>query len=106
MSASNLLEETRMNEMVPLDIQTLYSIGAILIIVGFSIIILATVLLFIHGLKAKKERKTRYGGAIIIGPIPIIFGTDKETAKILLMLALALTISLIILMVIFYFMYR
>ena len=27
------------------------------------------------------ERKAKYGGIILIGPIPIIFGTDKNQAK-------------------------
>jgi uncharacterized protein (TIGR00304 family) len=40
--------------------------------------------------------KVRGGGVIMIGPIPIIFGTDKKSIKSVLLLALALTILLII----------
>jgi uncharacterized protein (TIGR00304 family) len=44
------------------------------------------------------------GGAIVVGPFPIIFGTDKESIKTVLLLSIALTILLIIMMVIFYLM--
>jgi uncharacterized protein (TIGR00304 family) len=40
--------------------------------------------------------KMRGGGVIMIGPIPIIFGTDKKSVKSVIVLALALTILLII----------
>ena len=36
----------------------------------------------------------------MIGPIPIIFGTDKKSVKTVLALALALTIVVLIVMVI------
>ncbi|MCS7124256.1 MAG: DUF131 domain-containing protein [Candidatus Bathyarchaeota archaeon] len=32
------------------------------------------------------------GGAVIIGPFPIVFGTDKESVKVVLWLSIALTI--------------
>jgi len=55
-----------------------------------------------------KESKTEVsgGGAIIIGPIPIIFGTDRKSLKTILLLSIILTILLIVLAVIFYFISR
>lgn len=85
------------------DVQTLYTIGVALMTAGFLIIITAFLLFFLSS-KASNEGKARYGGVILVGPFPIIFGKDKETVKMLLILSLALTISLIILMVIFHFM--
>ena len=46
--------------------------------------------------------EVRGGGAIIIGPIPIIFGTDKKSIKTILLLSMTLTVLLIILAVIVY----
>jgi uncharacterized protein (TIGR00304 family) len=55
----------------------LYALGIALIFVGVLIIVIAVILLSIS---ATKKEKVKGGGAIIIGPIPIIFGTDKKIA--------------------------
>ena len=36
------------------------------------------------------------GGVVVIGPVPIIFGTDKETVKTLLVLSIILVALLLI----------
>ena len=54
----------------------------------------------------EKEGKVKGAGVIMIGPIPIIFGTDKKSVKAVLALALALTITLVIAMVIYYWLLR
>jgi len=76
--------------------QWLWSIGLTLVFAGFAIAFIAVVLLFLRGLKSK-EGKTRGGGAVIIGPIPIIFGTDKESVKIILVLSIILIALLLVL---------
>jgi uncharacterized protein (TIGR00304 family) len=86
---------------VTATLETLYGLGTVLILVGVLIILISLVLLFMKS--PKGERKVKGGGAIIIGPFPIIFGTDKESVKMVLWLALALTILLIIAMVLFNF---
>jgi uncharacterized protein (TIGR00304 family) len=58
-------------------------------------------LIFISGSKGKG--KVRAGGAIIIGPVPIIFGTDRKSLKTILLLSITLTVLLIILFVILNF---
>lgn len=40
----------------------------------------------------KKESKIRGGGVIMLGPIPIIFGSDKESAKTAIILAIILMV--------------
>jgi uncharacterized protein (TIGR00304 family) len=40
----------------------------------------------------KPETSVRGGGVIMIGPIPIIFGTDVGAVKIVILLAIALMI--------------
>ncbi|MBX5328272.1 MAG: DUF131 domain-containing protein [Candidatus Bathyarchaeota archaeon] len=84
--------------------ETLYSLGIALIFVGMLIVLVAMVLLFVSNIR--KKGKIRGGGAIIIGPFPIIFGTDKDSVKTILLLSLALTILLVVAAVIFYFVLR
>ncbi|MGQ9551676.1 MAG: TIGR00304 family membrane protein [Candidatus Bathycorpusculaceae bacterium] len=82
-----------------IDAETLYALGASLVFVGIAILILALLLLTISSVK---EGRARGGGAIIIGPLPIIFGTDRKSLRTVLLLSLILTILLIIAMVISY----
>ena len=84
--------------------ETFYGLGIALIFAGMLIVLIAIVLLLFSSIR--KEGKARGGGAIIIGPFPIIFGTDKDSVKTILLLSLVLTIFLIILVVVFYFVLR
>lgn len=84
--------------------EALYSLGIALMFVGILVILVALILLFLQGVKG--EGKVRGGGAIIIGPFPIVFGTDKESIKTVLWLALLLTILLIVMIVISYLVLR
>jgi len=63
---------------------TLYSIGLSLVLVGIIAIVAVTLLISISGSKGKGEIKG--GGAIIIGSIPIIFGTGKKSLRTILLL--------------------
>jgi len=83
-----------------MDAETLYGLGIALIFAGIIVTLIAVVLLFISSVGEKG--KVKGGGAIIIGPFPIIFGTDKESVKTVLLLSITLTILLAIVMVIFY----
>ena len=85
------------------DAGALYALGIALILTGVLIIMLAVLLLSV--LTAKKGR-VKGGGAIIIGPIPIIFGTDKKSLKTVLLLSLALTVLLVVAMVMYYLLFR
>ncbi|MFB0567890.1 MAG: DUF131 domain-containing protein [Candidatus Bathyarchaeia archaeon] len=84
--------------------EQLWNIGIILILVGFLVTFIATVLLFFTAFKGKG--KVKGGGAVIIGPFPIIFGTDKESVKILLLLSIILIAFLFAFMAFYYFMFR
>ncbi len=85
------------------DAGTLFAVGFVLIFVGVLVVVIAVLLLSIKG---AKSGKVRAGGAVIIGPIPIIFGTDKKSLKTVLLLSLALTILLLIVMVVYYLLLR
>ena len=43
-----------------------------------------------------KEEKIKGGGVILIGPVPVVFGTDKRYALILIILAIVLMLLSII----------
>jgi len=72
----------------------LLNLGLLLVLAGFAVTFIATLLLFFSALKGKG--KIRGGGAVILGPFPIIFGTDKESVKILLILSIILITLLLI----------
>lgn len=73
----------------------LWNIGVLLILLGFAISFIAVFWLILSGVKGGKG-KVKGGGAIIVGPIPIVFGTDKESLKIILILSIVLVVLLLI----------
>jgi uncharacterized protein (TIGR00304 family) len=82
-----------------LDATTFYIIGIVLIVVGVLIVVAA-----ILGASAKgaKKSKVRGAGVIMIGPIPIIFGTDKESVKSVTALALILSVVLLTIFILYW----
>jgi uncharacterized protein (TIGR00304 family) len=74
--------------------------GFILIIFGFVLAAAAMVLLAFRS--AGGSGKTRAAGVLLIGPIPIIFGTDKDSVKGLMILAIVLILVVLIVMVLPY----
>lgn len=43
-----------------------------------------------------KEEKVKGGGVILIGPVPVVFGTDKKYAMLLMILAIVLMLLAIV----------
>jgi uncharacterized protein (TIGR00304 family) len=82
-----------------MDLAVFYIIGIVLIVVGIIVIVAVIILASIGN---TKKGEVQSAGVIMIGPVPIIFGTDKKSVKTILMLALALTIVVLIIMVINY----
>ena len=83
--------------------ETLYEMGIIIIFIGVIIVFAAFVLLFLSSIKSGRARG---GGALIIGPFPIVFGSDKESVKTILWLSIALTMLLFIVSVVLYLLGR
>jgi len=81
----------------------LYTLGFAMIIVG-SIILTATAI-FVATNRGKKG-KAKAAGVIIIGPVPIVFGSDNKTVKTILTLSVTLTVSLILLLLVYHFLFR
>ena len=73
----------------------LLGFGVALILIGFAALFIAVIWLALSGSKGGKSM-VRGGGAVIIGPIPIIFGKDKESVKMILILSIVLVSLLLI----------
>ncbi|MBN1357848.1 DUF131 domain-containing protein [Candidatus Bathyarchaeota archaeon] len=86
-----------------IDSAALYALGIALIFVGVIVIVVAIALFSVSG---AGKGKFKGGGAIIIGPVPIIFGTDKKSLKTVLLLSIALTVTLLVAMVVYYLLLR
>ena len=78
------------------DAAFIFQMGFILIILGIILSFIATVIMFFNRLRDRKAKVIRGGGLIMIGPIPIIFGTDKKTMKILILLSITLMVMALI----------
>ncbi len=68
----------------------LVELGFLLIFIGFILVFLA-ILLSIMKLGGKVEG----GGVVLIGPFPIIFGTNKSIVKIALLIAIIIIMTVI-----------
>jgi uncharacterized protein (TIGR00304 family) len=85
------------------DLSVFYALGTALIVVGIIVIVAAIIIASKSG---AKKGKVRGAGVIMIGPVPIVFGTDKKSVKAVLALALALTIVVLIIFVVNYWLLR
>jgi len=72
----------------------LFNVGLLLALAGFALAIAAVLVVILRS--ARGTRQVRGGGVVMIGPIPIVFGTDKESTKILLLLGIGLMIVLLL----------
>jgi uncharacterized protein (TIGR00304 family) len=90
------------------DLGVFYAVGFALVIAGIVLIVAAIIRASTRQHNKKSEREgeseghVNAAGVIMIGPIPIIFGTDKKSVKTVLALALALSIVFLIILIIYY----
>ncbi len=82
------------------DLTVFYAVGIALVIVGV-VVIVAAIIRASTG-ESKEKGRVRGAGVILIGPIPIIFGTDKKSIKTVLALALSLSIVVLIILLVYY----
>jgi len=83
----------------------LFLLGTVLIIlsflIGFAILAMSQAELATNmalpsvAQKPTVEKKTQYGGVVLVGPFPIAFGSDRRIAVIMLVLGIAMAIALI-----------
>lgn len=65
------------------------TLGLVIIFMGFILIIVSIVL---SGVRRKGETEFKGGGVVMIGPIPIIFGSDTKWATLAIVLAIVLVV--------------
>ena len=65
------------------------TVGVLLVIAGFTVVVLA---ILVSGKSQPSETRVKGGGVIMVGPIPIIFGSDAKWASIAIILALLLVV--------------
>ena len=65
----------------------LITAGLLLVLAGFGVVAVS----MLNGSK-KGEGRVRGGGVVMIGPIPIIFGSDAKWASVAIGLAIALVL--------------
>ncbi len=63
--------------------EVLFNVGLLLVLAGFALAFLSVVTAGVSG-------RTRAGGLILIGHIPIAFGTDRRIMKLLVACTVAL----------------
>ncbi len=74
------------------DFAFLSVIGIILIVLGFFLIIFGMMRAKESAGEEITQEKVKGGGVILIGPVPVVFGTDKRYALLLMILAIVLMI--------------
>jgi len=79
----------------------LLTVALMMIAVGF-VLVLVGVLLIMLGAVRRSEGETKGAFVFLIGPIPIIGATDKETLKIAALLTVAALVIVVLLAVIWW----
>ncbi|MCD6340554.1 MAG: DUF131 domain-containing protein [Desulfurococcales archaeon] len=75
----------------------IFTLGMVLIFVGFIIVILSLILSYTKPSPAGRGgAKVSGGGVIIVGPVPIVFGTDKRAALAAAVVGAILTIIVLV----------
>lgn len=79
------------------DVYILIPVGVVLILVGTILIFLDLMRRASTKAGGVSEKRVEAGGAVVVGPIPIVFGSSKEVTKAMLIMAIILTLLAIIL---------
>ncbi len=66
----------------------LFDVGLLLVLGGFTLAVVSVLMLMVR--RGRSGSNVRGGGIVMIGPFPIIFGTDKESVKTLVLLSIVL----------------
>jgi len=72
----------------------IFVIGLLLALAGFAVAILAFIFAILRS--ARGAGQVRGGGVVMIGPVPIVFGTDKQSARVLVLLGIILMTVLLL----------
>ena len=73
-------------------------LGLLLIIFGFALALIAVAIQVVRSPRGQSSR--RGAGLLLIGPIPIVFGTDKQSVKAVMILAIVIILLVLVVMVV------
>jgi uncharacterized protein (TIGR00304 family) len=90
--------------MVAISTMSLADLGLLLIVLGVVLAFIATILLVVRSPRGSSSG--RGAGVLLIGPIPIVFGTDKQAVKVVMILAVVLMLLALVIILIPFLMGR
>ena len=79
-----------------LETASVTELGFLLIIVGFALAFIAMILMVARSPRGSSQG--RGAGVLLIGPIPIVFGTDRQSVKAVMVLAIVLILLVLVIM--------
>lgn len=71
-------------------------VGIGIILVGFLVVFLATAIRGRSSEEGERRTEVRGGGVIMVGPIPIVFGSDAKWASVAMALAIVLIVVVLL----------
>ncbi len=79
----------------------LFLLGLTLLLVGSALLIISLLLKTVEESSEKIERRSEVsgGGVVIVGPIPIVFGSNRRTAVIAGLIGIVLTILALVMFI-------
>lgn len=79
----------------------LITAGILFVFVGIILIVIGSIGSMLGSARGDGSRsKVKGGGIIMLGPIPIVFGSDRGSVKTLILLALVLTAAYLLVVVV------
>ena len=75
----------------------LISLSFLLMAVAFLLILLGMLLLFLQSMKEGEKGRIEGGGVLVIGPFPVVFGTNQRIARDLMIIALIFMVAVVLL---------
>jgi len=71
-------------------------LGFLLIIFGFALAFVAMILMVVRSSQGSGSQ--RGAGLVLIGPIPIVFGSDKQSVKAVMILAIVIILLVLVIL--------
>jgi len=81
---------------ITLPAMSVNDLGLLLIVFGFVLAFVAMIILAARSSRGSSQGRS--AGLLLIGPIPIVFGNDRQSMKALMILAIVLILLVLVVM--------